>query len=183
MIGSGRLQRCVLGMLVAVVLGYGGYVWASQGLGSRDSVGSTAVNRAENGQTESGRSGKEKISPSCVEREQSVSSVDTAAVTPASVPASKTKAVAEVKKKPAAAGRVTEEKNVSDVPVRKEADGMGASGRIVASLQKKGTPVGNYKVSEVDSDIVLDAAAYTSGPDTSQKINGKAVTKSSGTRR
>ena len=33
------------------------------------------------------------------------------------------------------------------------------------SLQQKGTPKANYKVSEADDDIVLDAVALTVGPE------------------
>ena len=40
-----------------------------------------------------------------------------------------------------------------------------ASTAIVRSLQQKGTPKANYKVSEADDDIVLDAVALTVGPE------------------
>lgn len=35
---------------------------------------------------------------------------------------------------------------------------------IVASLQAKGTPAENYKVSEAEPDIVIDAVAFVCGP-------------------
>ena len=39
-----------------------------------------------------------------------------------------------------------------------------ASQSIVQSLERKGTPKENYKIAETDPDVVLDAAAFTSGP-------------------
>ena len=45
-----------------------------------------------------------------------------------------------------------------------EASVPPASQWIIQSLHEKGTPDTEFKVSEVDVDIVLDAEAYVSGP-------------------
>ena len=37
---------------------------------------------------------------------------------------------------------------------------------IVRDLERRGTPRGNYKISEADDDVVIDAEAYTEGPST-----------------
>ena len=52
-----------------------------------------------------------------------------------------------------------------------------AGSAIVQSLQQKGTPKDNYKVSEIDDDIILDAVAYISGPGDKQNtpISGTAA--------
>ena len=40
----------------------------------------------------------------------------------------------------------------------------GAGAAIVRDLERRGTPRGNYKISEADDDVVIDAEAYTEGP-------------------
>lgn len=42
----------------------------------------------------------------------------------------------------------------------------GAGTAIVRDLERRGTPRGNYKISEADDDVVIDAEAYTEGPST-----------------
>lgn len=37
---------------------------------------------------------------------------------------------------------------------------------IVRDLERRGTPRGNYKISEADDDVVIDAEAYTEGSST-----------------
>ena len=44
--------------------------------------------------------------------------------------------------------------------------GGGAGTAIVRDLERRGTPRGNYKISEADDDVVIDAEAYTEGPST-----------------
>ena len=52
----------------------------------------------------------------------------------------------------------------SELPM--EAAAVGFAGEeIIRSLQMKGTDRANYKISEVDADIVLDAVALTVGPE------------------
>lgn len=40
----------------------------------------------------------------------------------------------------------------------------GDGAAIVRDLERRGTPRGNYKISEADDDVVIDAEAYTEGP-------------------
>ncbi len=40
----------------------------------------------------------------------------------------------------------------------------GAGAAIVRDLERRGTPRGNYKISEADDDVIIDAEAYTEGP-------------------
>ena len=42
----------------------------------------------------------------------------------------------------------------------------GAGTAIVRDLERRGTPRDNYKISEADDDVVIDAEAYTEGPST-----------------
>lgn len=73
------------------------------------------------------------------------------------------------------AANVPKEEQLQPVP---QANTVGTAGQaIVQSLQQKGTPKENYKVSEVDDDIVLDAAAFTSGPGNTRAVqkNGAAA--------
>ena len=42
----------------------------------------------------------------------------------------------------------------------------GAGTAILRDLERRGTPRGNYKISEADDDVVIDAEAYTEGPST-----------------
>ena len=51
-----------------------------------------------------------------------------------------------------------------ELPMSAEASVPPASQGIIQSLHEKGTPDTEFKVSEVDVDIVLDAEAYVSGP-------------------
>ena len=40
----------------------------------------------------------------------------------------------------------------------------GDGAAIVRDLERRGTPRCNYKISEADDDVVIDAEAYTEGP-------------------
>ena len=40
----------------------------------------------------------------------------------------------------------------------------GAGAAIVRDLERRGTPRGNYKISEADDAVIIDAEAYTEGP-------------------
>ena len=60
------------------------------------------------------------------------------------------------------------------VPAVQTAKVEPAGKAIVQSLQQKGTPSANYKVSEVDEDIVLDAAAMTVGPEPKKAAEAKS---------
>ena len=52
----------------------------------------------------------------------------------------------------------------NELPMEAAAAGF-AGEEIIRSLQLKGTDRVNYKISEVDADIVLDAVALTVGPE------------------
>ena len=54
--------------------------------------------------------------------------------------------------------------SVQEVTAQNREQGF-AGVEIVHSLQQKGTNPANFKVSEVDADIVLDAVALTVGPE------------------